>query len=140
MNEISVAIKISKHSFSSDILTSKLDLIPTHSHSIGESYSMKTANGLVEKKYDDNYWEYRQEFKTNEWVQTLIDKFIEDVVLLRKEVLKDLSAQCAIEFFVGVNYYKEGNPGFHFNLHEIAILSYIGAELDIDLYCFNDDV
>lgn len=134
MNEVSIAVKLSNFPFTLDDITSKLDLLPTHCHLQGETYEVKSVEGIIEKKYAYNYWEYRYEFKGEEWAQTLADKFIEDVILVKKETFKELSAKCEIEFFIGVNYYNEVNPGFHFDLAKMKLLSYIGAELDIDLY------
>jgi len=136
MNEISIAIKISRFSFASEYLTAELNLQPTHSHCQGEQYSLKTAKGVVNKTYAYNYWEFRHEFKTAEWVQPLIDGFVKEIIYPRKEVLKALSNQCALEFFVGIDYYGIVNPSFHFESELITILSDIGAELDMDLYCF----
>lgn len=75
MNQISIAVKISNFSFALDYLSSGLNLKPTLAHLKGEDYTIKGPNGNVQKVYKYSYWEYRHEFRTNEWVQALADKF-----------------------------------------------------------------
>lgn len=137
MNEVSIAIKISKFEIEADELTSKLNLVPTHYHYKGDSFIVNTGKGQLEKFYEYNYWEYRVEIRSNEWVQLLIDNFIDGIIVDRKNVLKDLNKESSIEFFVGVNFYNEANPGFHFEAKRLALLSEIGLDLDLDLYNFS---
>jgi hypothetical protein len=137
MNNISIAIKLSHFFVSSDTLSEKIGLQPTHSHREGETYTMKTPKGKVSKNYAYNYWEYREKFITDEWVQVLIDKFISDVLQPRKDILTELSLDGQLEFFVGIHYQSEANPGFHFDVNNLKFLAEIKAELDIDMYFLN---
>jgi hypothetical protein len=137
MNEISIAIKISKFKFSADELTTKLNLTPSHYHYKGESFFSKTSNGEIEKFYKSNYWEHRTEIKSSEWVQLLINKFINEIIIDRKSILKSINKEASLEFFIGVNYYNEANPSFHFESEHLVLLADIGFELDLDLYNFS---
>ncbi len=134
MNNISIAIKLSHFFVSLDILSEKMGLQPTHSHLKDETYSIKTHKGIVSKTYAYNYWEYRLEFNTDEWVQDLVDKFINDILQPRKDVLMETSLDGQLELFVGVHYRDEANPSFHFDVISLKFLTEINAELDIDMY------
>lgn len=92
---------------------------------------------MKEKTYEYNYWEYRQEYVTTEWPQYLINRFISEIVLVRKERLRQLSTESRLEFFIGIDCKDDANPGFHFDIPTLALLSEIKAELDIDMYCYS---
>jgi hypothetical protein len=136
MNEISIAIKISRFDFETELLSMSLSLTPSRSHYKGETYTLDTSNGQVTKQYAYYYWEYRIEYKTEEWEQSLINKFIDDIVTDRREELKKIKKNASLEFFIGINYYNVVNPGFHFDARRLALLADIGFELDFDLYNF----
>ena len=136
MNEISIAIKISEFDLDIPEISQMLNLIPSHSHYKGESYNFKTSEGDIEKVYESNYWEYRFEIESNEWVQIFINNFINEIILDRKNILQPISKVSRMEFFVGINYYEEPNPSFHFEHEAIKLLSDVGFSLDIDLYNF----
>lgn len=135
MNSISIALKVSEFDAKED-LTKLLGLQATHSHYAGEHYRLPTIGGELEKTYKHNYWEHRREYETDEWVQVLADLFINEIIIPRVEILKELSIRSGLEFFIGINYYNEANPSFHFSKELLAVLSMINAELDIDMYCF----
>jgi hypothetical protein len=135
-NEISIAIKISEFDLDIKEISKILNLMPTHSHYKDDFYNVKTSIGEQKKKYEYNYWEYRLEFKSDDWPQILVNKFINEIVDTRKDILQKISKRSRIEFFIGINYYQEANPSFHFEIQTINLFSYIGFELDIDLYQF----
>ncbi|TWV97397.1 hypothetical protein FEF09_22315 [Chitinophaga pinensis] len=106
MNNISIAIKISHFSSSIAMISQQLGLEVSHSHYEGEIYSLRTPGGVTEKAYAYNYWEYRKEFVTTQWVQELVNDFIDDIVRVKRDVLKTIAQEAQIEFFVGMYHYS----------------------------------
>ena len=68
----------------------------------------------------------------------MVEEFIASIVEPRKETLKELIAGCRAELSL-VQYYYGCNPGFHFSQNALRTISYIGAEIDVDIYCFDED-
>lgn len=136
MDKISIALKYSKFSDSIEGISNGLGLEPTNSNVKGERYSLQSHDGRIEKQYQYNYWEYRFVIETDEWIQTVANSFIDEVVEPRKEQLKRIASKGQLEFFIGAELYGMANPGFHFEKETIALVAYIGAEIDIDLYNF----
>lgn len=134
MNNFSIALKISNFEFDVNHLNNLMKIDPTEFHYKGESYALKGPTGPVLKNYKDNYWEFRREYESDDWVQKYVDTFIKEIIAPRIEMLKNISTQAALELFIGVNYLGDVNPGFHFQANDLTVLAYAGLDIDMDLY------
>jgi hypothetical protein len=114
-------------------LSNNLKIDPTDAFMKGQNYHLKTVEGTVMKKFPNNFWEYRVKLTTDVWEQTIFNKFIEETIFSRKEVLTKLSNTCYIEFYVQIKYSGDSNPSFHFDKNTIRQFADIGMEFDMEL-------
>lgn len=78
--------------------------------------------------------EEEESFDINEQLIKIID-LLND----KNEILRDIKASMNVSFdFVLIVKIENGEkPAMHFNLDSLRLISYIGAEIDIDLYIYS---
>jgi hypothetical protein len=113
--------------------------MPTEIYIEGEEYSTGPPEKITYKKYKHNYWEYRVYIKYNaEWIQTLINAFVNEVVLKNENALEEIKNDCEMELFINVVYLRgERLESFHFDTSTLKLFARLNIELDIDQYIFN---
>ena len=115
-------------------ITDLLDLNPTKFWNKGEEYIFGDKRKGIKKIRESNYWEYRSTNVSNGWTGDHIEKFIEEIIIPRKNILKTITAKFHTELSVVQYMYESCNPGLYFDKKAIKILNECGLELNIDLY------
>lgn len=138
-NENHTTLKIVAFDCSPEEITQKLDLTPTKTAIKGQEYLVGPKDKKITKTYKTNYWEYRITKIENKWIGDQIEYFIEKIIRPRQEKLKNIIETCEAEFSIVQYYYTGCNPGFNHQNKIIKTLGYIGADLDIDIYCLEED-
>ena len=133
MNKNYVALKIFNFDYSPELLSEKLDLIPTRTANKGEPYGQ--ARGV----FPWNFWELRWERKGSEIIDVLVHEYVSTVISPHRETIRQVIDFCEAEFSIAQYYFEGHNPGIHLDSIDLASISYIGAELDIDIYCLAED-
>jgi len=131
MINLSIAVKVSGSNLNVSNLNEELNLVATDFHYSNDVFKMTDK---LSKTFKSDYWEYRLKFKTDQWAQTIINKFIDEIIMERITPLKKISMNFYTEFFIGIEYHKVANPSFHFDKERLRALSEIGFEIDIDTY------
>ena len=133
MNENHVTLKIFEFSDSPEELTNAIGLEPTKTAVKGNKY------GKLNKPYPWNYWEYRWVRKEERYIGGLVEEFFLKVVEPKKDILRNILMKSSGELSVVQYLYQGCNPGLHINSGDLTTLNYIGAELDIDIYCMSEN-
>ena len=134
MNNISLALKVFEFEFGLNYIQEVTGIMPTVTYSKGATYFIGPEHNRISKQYDDNYWEYRVHIHNNSaWIQNVIDQFVKEVLLERKESWMQINEICKKELYIGVRYYQELD-NFHFNNEFIALFDTLKVEIDIDQY------
>jgi hypothetical protein len=116
-------------------ITEKLGLIPTRTAIKGQERSNSSiANKKIHKF---SFWEYEWKIESNQFVGELADKFIEEIIKPRIGEIKMLADTIDAEFKIVQYYYSGYNPGYHFSVDKMKILSEANLEIDIDTYCLS---
>jgi hypothetical protein len=69
-----------------------------------------------------------------------ITDFIDKIVIPKRNAIQELSKACEVEFSI-IQYMHYGcNPGFCLDNSQLRILTEIGAELNVDIYCLWDSI
>jgi len=92
----------------------------------------------IKKIREKNYWEYRSTKISNDWIGDHIDKFLEDIIAPKKEVIRRITEQFHTELSIVQYIYDSCNPGLYFDKKAIKNLNECGLELNIDLYVLTD--
>lgn len=138
-NENHITIKLTGFSCSAQEISQTIGLQPTKTAVKGQEYQIGPKHKRITKKYNENYWEFREIRSEATWISDLVSEFLKKHIIPRKKDIKETVANCEGELSI-VQYVNEGcNPGLHFKKEEIALLANMGLELDIDLYCLADD-
>ena len=133
MNENHVTLKIFEFDAAPEELSLSLGLEPTKTAVKGEKYSK------LNKTYPWNYWEHRWVRKEERFIGELVEEFLLNVIVPKKDILRNILTKHRGELSVVQYLYHGCNPGLHINNDGLAILNYIGAELDVDIYCMSED-
>jgi hypothetical protein len=134
MNNISLALKVFEFEFGLNYIQEVTGIIPTATYSKGTTYFVGPEHNRISKQYEDNYWEYRVHIHNNSaWIQKVIDQFVKEVLLERKESWMQINELCKKELYIGVRYYQELD-NFHFNNEFLALCEALKVEIDIDQY------
>ncbi|PIQ22862.1 MAG: hypothetical protein COW65_00685 [Cytophagales bacterium CG18_big_fil_WC_8_21_14_2_50_42_9] len=138
INENIIELKIfdfdTDHRFISDLL----GLNPTRTWTKGEEYFIGNKRNKIKKTRKENYWVYNSINVSNDWIGYQIDKFLEDIIVPRKEAIKRITEQFHTEFSIVQYIYDSCNPGLYFDKKAIKILNECGLELNIDLYVLTE--
>jgi len=135
LNENYTTLKIFGFEGSAAELSARLQLVPTKTALRGEIRNYSPSHKGEKRVYPWNYWEFRWIRNEDRFIGELAEEFIAHIVEPRKDVLKDVIATCSGELSVVQYYYSGCNPGFHLSSKALNILSHIGAEIDVDIYC-----
>ncbi|WP_187264810.1 DUF4279 domain-containing protein [Pontibacter beigongshangensis] len=137
-NENIVELKIFDFDSEHGQITDMLGLAPTKVWVRGEEYIFGDKRNGLKKTRENNYWEYRSTNISNDWIGNHIDKFIDEIILPRKDVLRSISEKLHTELSI-VQYIYEGcNPGLYFNKKALKAINDCGLELNIDLYVLSE--
>ena len=120
-------------------LSARLQLESTKTALKGEEYSVGAAHKKLTRTYKWNYWEYRWTRSEERFIGELVEEFMANTIEPRKEILRGVIATCSAELSIVQYYYSGCNPGIHLSHRTLDTLSYIGAEVDIDIYCLDED-
>jgi Domain of unknown function (DUF4279) len=136
-DNLSVSIQIKDFEIMPKEITQILSLQPSEEHVKGEVYFSGPKHNTIEKVYKSNYWEYSLEFTLGKdtWAQQVVDQFILEILLPRKECFMRIKDNCSLMFCISGYYYNTSNPTYHFNRRVIEFLGDLGMSLDIDQYC-----
>ncbi|MBF9255815.1 DUF4279 domain-containing protein [Pontibacter sp. 172403-2] len=137
-NENIVELKIFDFDIEHGYITDKLGLKPTRVWVKGEEYFFGDKGEGIKKARENNYWEYRLNNISNDWIGDFIDKFIEDIILPRKDALRRITEQFHTELSIVQYIYDSCNPGLYFGKKAIKVLNDCGLELNIDLYVLSE--
>ena len=139
IDENHTTLKFFNFRCSPEELTKELGLEPTKTAIKGKSYSQGPNGHKIEKIWPYNYWEYRITKKENKWISEQVDQFIDEIIIPKKGILKKIISSCEAEFSIVQYYYSGCNPGLHFDNKRLQLISDIGAEIDIDIYCLSEE-
>lgn len=135
LNENHTTLKIFGFEGSAAELSARLQLEPTKTALKGENRNFGPSHQREKRAYPWNYWELRWIRSEDRFIEELVEEYVTQVVEPRKDTLKDVIATCSAELSVVQYYYSGCNPGFHLSSKALNILSHIGAEIDVDIYC-----
>jgi hypothetical protein len=119
-------------------ITEFLNLQPNSHGKKGEEYFIG-KNKDIKKIVDENYWTYKWEQESNDFIGDFIEKFIDEIILQKFYKFKELSKKCEIQFQIVQYYYTGWNPGVHIDKKKLKVLSEIEASIDIDIYCLSEE-
>lgn len=139
INENHITLIFSDFSCAPDAITGTLGIEPTKTGIKGQEYYIGPQDNKQRKVWPYNYWALRIIKKENNFISEFVDGFLNEVVKPNKEKIKALSAECEVELSIAQYYYSGCNPGFHFTADNLQVLTEIGAELDLDIYCLSDN-
>lgn len=137
MNTNHTTLKFFDFNCSPQDITERLGLQPTETGIKGEKFFIGVDDKKIEKIWPHNYWEYRLNTETDEWISLQVDSFIKEIIKPRVPLIKQITKICKSEFSVLQYIYDSPNPGLHFDQEIIKILFEIGVELDVDIYCLS---
>ena len=139
MNNVTLVLKICKFKLDHSKIDALLGLSPTEVYKEGEAYYVGPPDKRTVKQYKHNYWEYRIYIKKNvEWIQTLINAFVNDIIVKNEKALTELKHECEMELFINVVYLKgERLESFHFVTSLLNVLAQLNIQIDIDQYIFD---
>lgn len=135
MNENHTTLKIFGFEGPVAELNARLQLEPTKIALKGEERSCGPSYRGEKRVYPWNYWEFRWTRSENRFIGDLVEEFMAHVVEPRKGALKEIIATCSGELSVVQYYYSGCNPGFHLSAKTLSLLSHIGIEVNVDIYC-----
>ena len=139
MNENHVSLKLFEFAESPVELSARLKLEPTQTALKGEESGVGPEPRRVKRPYPWNFWEYCWTRNEERFVGDLIEEFMAQIVEPRMDALREVIATCGAELSVVQYYYTGCNPGVHFSRRTVNTLAYIGAEIDVDIYCLSED-
>jgi hypothetical protein len=116
-------------------ISGMLQLQPTKSFLKGEEYASGLSTRQTTRVRKDNAWIFEWMRETEQWTQVIADEFLAQIIAPKKDVIKAIAETCYCEFSVVQYVYDGCNPGFHFTKESLGLIHFIGAELDIDVYC-----
>lgn len=138
IDENHTTIKFFNFTCAPEELTRNIGLKPTKTAIKGQKYWQGAKDKKIEKIWPHNYWEYRVTKNENKWISEQVDQFIDEIIMPRKGILKNIISSCEAEFSIVQYYYSGCNPGLHFDKEKLQTISDIGASLDIDIYCLSE--
>ena len=138
INKNHIEIKFFDFEVSHDEITRRLNLQPTNFWVKGDKYLVGPADMRTEKNRNKNYWGHEVKTESNDWVGELANKFIDEIVVPRTKMIKELTDEYHGEFSVVQYMYDGCNPGLYFDKRQIKILNDCGLELNIDIYVLSD--
>jgi hypothetical protein len=118
-------------------ITEKLGLLPTRTAVKGQEHLNSGSTNRKIHKF--NFWEYEWKIESNEFVGELVDKFIDEIIRPRIREIKMLADTIDAELKIVQYYYSGYNPGYHFSVEKMKILSEANLEIDIDTYCLTEE-
>jgi hypothetical protein len=119
-------------------ISAQLGLEPTRTYLKGEEYHIGHPERKLSKLHEENSWQLNWTKEMDGWIQEQIEDFLKTIIEPRKDAIRKISNDCYCEFSISQHLYKDWNPGFHFTRTTLELLQYIGAEIDMDIYCFPD--
>ena len=138
-NQNHVKMLIHNFDYHPDQISKKLMIEP---HSIGvkgEPYEIGPPHNRIKKTHEYSYWEHEWKIFTNDFIGDIVEKYVNNFIKPNTSSLKEIAADCDMQFTVIQYYYDGCNPGFHFDKSVVQILSDLGASIDIDLYCLSEE-
>jgi len=139
INENHTTLKLFEFTCSLEELTNRIGLEPTQSGIKGQIWRLAAKPVEIVRTWPHNHWEYRVTKNESKSISDQIDEFVDEVLLPRIEPLKEIISSCEAELSVVQYYYTGCNPGLHFGNRRLKLISDIGLELDIDIYCLSAD-
>ncbi len=137
VNENYIGLKLFGFECGFEEISDQLALTPTGT---ARKCLPKSERPADKRIWSSNVWLYECVIKSNDFIGDHITKFIDDIIIPKRDVIQELSKTCEIEFSI-VQYMHYGcNPGFCLNNSQLRIFAEIGAELNIDIYCLWDNV
>jgi len=119
-------------------ITKQLVLTPTKTAVKGQEY-LSGPNQTVKKIHKFSFWEYEWKIESNQFVGELVDKFIAEIIKPRFGEIKMLAKRIDAELKIVQYYYDGYNPGYHFSVDIMKILTEANLEIDIDTYCLTEE-
>jgi Domain of unknown function (DUF4279) len=136
-NEDHIIISFSDFNYSPQLISDKLKIEPT-TYGIKDEEHLLGNNNTVKKVWKSNVWRFEWNLKTNAFIGDITQNFMEDIIIPRKEAIKELSLTSEVEFSIVQYYYDGYNPGTFIKKEQIKILSEINCSINIDIYCLNE--
>jgi hypothetical protein len=134
INENHIEIKFFDFEITHAEITRRLNLQPTNFWVMGDKYLMGSADVKIEKNRNNNFWGHELKTESNDWIGELANKFIDEIIVPRIKIIKELTDVYHGEFSIVQYMYDGCNPGLYFNKRQMQILSDCGLELNIDIY------
>ena len=118
--------------FPHEEITARLDLQPTRIATNGQEQILPNGVSKISRK---TFWEYEWKYETNEFIDDVAERFVEQVIKPRIEEINALTEEVESEFKIVQYYYDGYNPGYHFTTSTMQTLVAANLEVDIDTYC-----
>lgn len=134
MNNITLALKISEFEFAPNMVSDIVGIVASNVFLKGESYLVGPSENSIVKTRSTNYWEYRVHISNNSiWVKTIIDKFIMEVLDVKKDLWSKIKDDIDMELYIGIGFHSDDElDNYHFDRKVINLLSDLKVEIDID--------
>jgi hypothetical protein len=137
VNENYIELKFFDFECDFEEISNKLLLTPTRTAKKGQRRSGRPDDKRI---WTGNFWGYERVTKSNDYIGDHIAEFINEIILPKKDIIRELSAICEIEFSIVQYMYHGCNPGFCLDNSQLKILTEIEAELNVDIYCLSENV
>jgi hypothetical protein len=139
INKNYLLLRLFGFEFEPDKMTEFLSLTPEITGKKGEDYYVGPSKSL-KRVWEYNHWEYEFKKITSEYIGVVISSFFDEIIKPRLGILKKISKKCpTIRLVVVQYYYDDCNPGYNLTKEQIKILAEIKGEIELDIYCLNEN-
>jgi hypothetical protein len=134
LNENHIILSFHDFDYSPEVISNKLNIVPSDSGIKGEEYFIGKDN-KVKKDRKANMWRFEWNLRTNDFIGDIIEKYIEEIIIPRVETIREISLTSEVEFSIVQYYYDGCNPGVYIKKKHTKILAEINSSINIDIYC-----
>ena len=137
VNQNHIILGFFEFDFSPDIFTTELILEPLNKGIKGEKYLVGSKNDH-ENTHEYNLWTHEIKTNSNEYIGVLVAKYINDIILPRKDRIARLTKNCKVQLRIVQYFYDGCNPGIYISREQNKILADLNCAIDIDIYCLSN--
>ena len=137
VNQNYIILGFFEFDFFPDVFTKELGLEPFEKGLKGEKYFVGSKK-QHQKVHEYNMWTHQVKSYSNDHIDDLIAKYIDEIIKPRIDLIKSLTKSCNVQLRIVQYYYNGYNPTIYIKREYSKILAEINSSIDIDLYCFGD--
>src|SRR4051812_37051349 len=110
VNQNHIILGFFEFDLSPDFLTSELKLDPLDTGVKGDQKVLKNRKDIL-RFHDSNMWRYEWKILSNESIGDIIAKFIDEIIIPRRDIINRLTSKSKVQLRIVQYYYNRNNPG-----------------------------